>query len=182
MNRFLALATGLALLPWSAPSLAQTSLLEFRWRQDPGYVSLDYRISNNRARRRSNLKLILPRKARKYAILELTVRAPEIFNKRHGKINLDSVKLGYNCIQKSVFAGAKTRCEDYFTLSEVVELGPGVIRITPDAPIPQAETIVVELKMRNPRATGFYQFNGYATAPGQVQIPAYQGSWLVEID
>ncbi|SAY38947.1 DUF2808 domain-containing protein [Candidatus Synechococcus spongiarum] len=182
MNRFLALAAGLVLVPWSAPSLAQTSLLEFRWSQDPGYVSLDYRISNNRARRRSSLKLILPTKARKHAILELTVRAPEIFEKWRGKINVDSVKLGYNCIQKSVFAGTKTRCEDYFTLSEVTELGPGVIRITPDAPIPQAETIVVELKIRNPTTTGFYQFNGYATAPGQVQIPTYQGSWLVEID
>ena len=181
MNRFLALATGLALVPFSVPSLAQTSLLEFRWKQDPGYVGLDYRISNNQARRRSNVKLILPTKARKHAILELTVVAPEIFEKWRGEIDIDSVKLGYNCIQKSVFAGTRTRCEDYFTLSEVTESGPGVIRMTPDAPIPQAETIVVELKMRNP-ATGFYQFNGYATAPGQIQIPAYQGSWLVEID
>ena len=181
MNRFLALATGLALVPFSGPSLAQTSLLEFRWKQDPGYVGLDYRISNNQARRRSNVKLILPKKARKHAILELTVVAPEIFEKWRGEIDIDSVKLGYNCIQKSVFAGTRTRCEDYFTLSEVTESGPGVIRMTPDAPIPQAETVVVELKMRNP-ATGFYQFNGYATAPGQIQIPAYQGSWLVEID
>ena len=182
MNRFLALATSLVLVPLSIPSLAQTSLLEFRWKQDPGYVSLDYRISNNRARRRSNLKLILPAKTRKHTILELTVRAPEIFSKWRGKINVDSVKLGYDCIQKSVFAGTRTRCEDYFTLSEVAELGPGMIRITPAAPIPQAQTIVVELKMRNPTATGLYQFNGYATAPGQVQLPAYQGSWLVEID
>lgn len=181
MNRFLALATGLFLVSFSVPSLAQTSLLEFRWRQDPDYVRLDYRISNNKARRRSNVKLILPKKVRKHAILELTVVAPEIFEKWRGKIDVDSVKIGYDCIQKSVFAGTRTRCEDYFTLSEVTELEPGVIRMTPDAPIPQSETIVVELKMRNP-TIGFYQFNGYATAPGQVQIPVYQGSWLVEID
>ncbi|KKZ13275.1 MAG: hypothetical protein TE42_00980 [Candidatus Synechococcus spongiarum SP3] len=169
------------MVSFSVPSLAQTSLLEFRWRQDPDYVRLDYRISNNKARRRSNVKLILPKKVRKHAILELTVVAPEIFEKWRGKIDVDSVKIGYDCIQKSVFAGTRTRCEDYFTLSEVTELEPGVIRMTPDAPIPQSETIVVELKMRNP-TIGFYQFNGYATAPGQVQIPVYQGSWLVEID
>ena len=182
MNRLLVLATGLLLVPLSVPCLAQTSLLEFRWREDPGYVSLDYRISNTKARRRSNLKLILPAKVRNHAILELTVRAPEIFERWRGRIDADTVQLGYNCSQKSVFAGVKTRCEDYFALSEVAELGAGVIRITPEAPIPQAETIVVELKMRNPSASGFYQFNGYATAPGQVQLPAYQGSWLVEID
>ena len=91
------------------------------------------------------------------------------------------MRIGRDCIQKSIFAGTRTRCENYFTLSEVTQLAPGVIRMTPAAPIPQAETIVVELKMRNP-ASGFYQFNGYATAPGQVQIPAYQGSWLVEIE
>ncbi|MCY3536260.1 MAG: DUF2808 domain-containing protein [Synechococcus sp. SB0668_bin_13] len=181
MNRFLALATGLVLLPFSAPSLAQTSLLEFRWSRDPGYVSLDYRISNDQPRRRSNLKLILPGKLRKHTILEMIVEAPEIFEKWRGKIDVDSVKIGRDCIQKSIFMGTRTRCQDYFTLSEVTQLGPGVIRMTPDGPIPQSETIVVELKMRNP-ATGFYQFNGYATAPGQVQIPAYQGSWLVEIE
>ena len=180
MNRFLALATSLALIPFSVPSLAQNSLLEFRWKRD-NYISLDYRISNDKARRRSNLKLILPGKVRKHAILEMTVEAPEIFEKWRGKINVDSVRLGYNCIQKSVFAGTKTSCQDYFTLSEVIELTPGVIRMTPDAPIPQSETIVVELAMRNPTA-GFYQFNGYATAPAQIQIPAYQGSWLIEIE
>ena len=181
MNRFLALAAGLALVPFSVPSLAQTSILEFRWKQDSGYVSLDYRISNDQARRRSKLKLILPAKVRKHAILEMTVVAPEIFEKWRGEINVDTMKLGYNCIHKSIFAGTRTRCQDYFTLSEVTELAPGVIRMTPDAPIPQSETIVVELAMRNP-AAGFYQFNGYATAPAQVQVPAYQGSWLVEID
>lgn len=184
MNRFLALAAGLALVPFSVPSLpslAQDSVLEFRWKRDTDYISLDYRISNDEARRRSNLKLILPGKVRKHTILEMTVVAPEIFEKWRGEIDVDSVKLGHNCIQKSIFAGTKTRCEDYFTLSEVVELAPGVIRMTPDAPIPQSETIVVELAMHNP-ATGFYQFNGYATAPAQMQIPAYQGSWLVKID
>ena len=127
------------------------------------------------------MKLILPRKVREHAILEMTVAAPEIFNKWRGNIDIDSMKIGYNCIQKSIFAGTKTRCEDYFALSDVTELSPGVIRMTPEAPIPEAETIVVELKMRNP-AAGFYQFNGYATAPAQIQIPAYQGSWLIEID
>lgn len=182
MNRFLALAAGLAFFPFADPSLAQNSLLEFRWRQDPDYVSLDYRISNDQARRRSKLKLILPGKLRKHAILEMTVVAPEIFEKWRGKIDIDSMKIGYNCIQKSIFAGTRTRCEDYFPLSDVTQLSPGVIRMTPDDPIPQAKTIVVELKMRNPAAGGLYQFNGYATAVGQVQIPAYQGSWLIDID
>ncbi|KKZ13566.1 hypothetical protein BO91_01250 [Candidatus Synechococcus spongiarum LMB bulk10E] len=182
MNRFLALAAGLVLIPFSAPSLAQNSLLEFRWRQDPGYVGLDYRISNSEARRRSNLKLILPGKIREHAILEMTIVAPEIFEKWRGRIDVDSMKIGYDCIQKSVFAGTRTRCENYFNLSEVTQVGPGIIRMTPDAPIPQSRTIVVELKMRNPRTSGLYQFNGYASAPGQMQIPAYQGSWLVEID
>ena len=182
MNRFLALAAGLVLVPFSAPSLAQNSLLEFRWRKDPGYVSLDYRISNDKARRRSDVKLILPGKLRKHAILEMTVVAPPIFEKWRGKIDGDSIKIGYDCIRKSVFAGTRTRCENYFNLSEVTQTAPGVIRVTPDAPIPQSETIVVELRMRNPGTSGLYQFNGYATAPGQVQVPAYQGSWLVEID
>ncbi|MCY4174673.1 MAG: DUF2808 domain-containing protein [Cyanobacteria bacterium MAG CAR3_bin_5] len=181
MNRFLALAAGLVLLPLSVPSLAQTSLLEFRWKRDPGYVSLDYRISNDQPRRRSNLKLILPEKIRKHTILEMIVEAPEIFDKWRGKIDVNSMKIGRDCVQNTIFFGTQTRCQDYFTLSEVNELRPGVVRVTPDRPIPQSETIVVELKMRNP-ATGFYQFNGYATAPGQVQIPAYQGSWLVEIE
>ena len=182
MNRFFALAAGLLLVPFSAPSLAENSLLEFRWRQDPNYVSLDYRISNDQPRRRSNVKLILPGKVRKHAILEMTVVAPEIFEKWRGKIDMDSMKIGYDCIQKSVFAGTRTDCDNYFNLSEVTRLAPGVIRMTPDAPIPQSETIVVELKMRNPSTGGLYQFNGYASAPGQVPIPAYQGSWLIEID
>ena len=181
MNRFLALAAGLALGPLSSPSLAQNSLLEFRWRQDPGYVSLDYRITNDKARRRSDVKLILPGKLRKHAILEMTVVAPEVFEKWRGKIDVDTMKIGYDCIRKSVFAGTRTHCENYFNLSDVTRMSPGVIRITPDAPIPQSQTIVVEFKMRNPTTSGLYQFNGYASAPAQVQIPAYQGSWLIEI-
>jgi len=181
MNRFLPLAIGFALLPFSATSLAQTSLLEFRWDRDPGYVSLDYRISNNESRRRSRVKLILPGKVRDYAMLELRVVAPETFNKWRGRIDVDSVKVGYDCIKKSILAGTRTKCEDYFTLAEVTQVTPGEIRITPDTPIPESKDIVVELKMRNP-AAGFYQFNGYAIVPSKIQLPLYQGSWLVEID
>lgn len=173
-----AAAAALCLLP--AAMKAQTGLFEFRWKQDPDYVQLDYKIDNEKANRRSDVKLILSKKARKTAILEMKIVAPEIFTEWNGSIDEDSVKVGLNCRQ-TTFLGTRTRCTDYVPLAQVAKDTPGVVKITPENPIPASDTVVVEWKMRNPDS-GMYQFNAFASSPGDVPMMGYQGSWLIEID
>ena len=186
MKRFLKLALGLhvAAAAFCLPPavMSQTGMFEFRWNQDPNYVKLDYKIDNEKANRRTDVILILSKKLRKTAILEMKIVAPEIFTEWNGSIDEKSVKVGLNCRQTS-FLGTRTRCTDtdYVPLTQVTKDVPGVLRIIPEDPIPAAESVFVELRMKNPES-GMYQFNAFASAPGDVPLMAYQGSWIIEID
>jgi hypothetical protein len=179
----LAAATGLGMAALAVvhpdqPARAQgtPSLLEFRWENNRDYRRLYYYISDSQRQKRSDYFLILRPKDRNNAILKLTVTIPEHFD---STIDISRVRL---CVMREGGMLARTRCEQ--TIPATIELSEGgrALEIFPDTPVPDTQTIGVNMRLFNPFNAGMYQFNALAQAPGDVPVSGYLGSWLIQID
>jgi hypothetical protein len=177
----LAAALGLGVAALAVPQggvLAQgtPSLLEFRWENNPDFRRLYYFVTNTGRNRRSEYFLILRPRDRNNAILKLTVTIPDHFDAR---IDTNRVQL---CSMREGGMLARTRCLE--TIPATIELSENgrVLDIFPDTPVPDDQTIGVNMRLFNPFSAGMFQFNALAQAPGDVPVSGYLGSWLIQID
>ena len=156
-------------------TLANSSLLEFRWDNSSKYKKLYYSQSSKNKRDRSTYYLVIKPGESRTALLKLKVTFPSYFDAKISpkKLTLCKVNVGGML--------AKTKCIEKIPAIFEVSKDQSYVEVFPDAPIPSDEAYAMVMKIFNPSSSGMFQLNALGQSPGDVPISSYIGSWSIDI-
>ncbi len=158
-------------------SLANSSMLEFRWDESRNYKKLYYWQSSSEKRDRATYYLVIRPGDRRTAILKLTIKIPNYFDAKITPRNFSLCKVQLGGMLE------RTKCIEKIPAVFEVSKDQTSIEIFPDQAIPSNKKgYAVIMKIFNPNRTGMFQFDALAQTPGDLPISYYLGSWSIDIE
>jgi Protein of unknown function (DUF2808) len=161
-------ATGCLLAGFSAPLLAQNNpgLTIFSGVERPNQLSY-YLDFGGRRDQRDRYRLRVPSDKMELGVKTFAISYPDYYD---GVFDVEKIEVRVEgqslAIEEVVWNKADRVLLIY--MAEAVEAGKGVE--------------LVLSNVRNPRWGGTYYFEGRASAPGDVPLPRYLGTWIVSIE
>ncbi|BEV35932.1 DUF2808 domain-containing protein [Synechococcus sp. M16CYN] len=150
--------------------------MEFRWNPDRNYRKLYYFQTSDTENDRSDWYLTLREEDRKIVMSKLTVTVPDFFDAK-----LKPERMSFCRTSRGGITG-RSRCLEEIRATIEVTKDQTSIEVLPNQPVPTEGDYSLHIRLFNPRGKRMYQMNALIQAPGNMSIPSYVGSWIIDID